>query len=235
MRTAISVLTIASGTALGGFMATSNQGSVNGQSFDAIQFSGTLVDAYDYAGSEFDGSGNGVLSQSVLTADSVNVFLVNASDGLGLFVVFGNGISGSSSSVRSADGTLSFSPGTQNQTLLVEDDASDTLLQENVSTDPYSFDFRWSPLFTDGLVSTFDGPDTALTLDLTSFANVSGFTLHGANGAKWSGSFGDAGGLANGSLGDYITINTVNAIPLPHAGALAGVGLLGLGVTRRRR
>ena len=240
---AIAAVAAAAGVAAAGpmFRSVSNQGSVHNKTFSAIEYSGTLADGYDYGQYQFGHSNSGVLMQSDLAVDKVNVFLVNGSDGLGVFVVFESGqhdaanLAGENQGgtrANHATGVLSFSPGNGNQSLLLEDDRSDTDMRAGTSVDPFHFDFNWAKGYTDGFVSSFHSLDQAFTLDLASYHGIDGFNLYGAEGLIGSGLFGDIGGLSSDALNDYITIN---AVPLPGAGVLAGAGLLGLGATRRRR
>ncbi len=193
---------------------------------------GTLSEFYAYTSQQFTN-----VSSIALTEDQSHLFLVGASDGLGLFVVHDDGIARGGNAETQVDLL-----GGDTATYLVQDDPGDSIYTDT----GIEFTARqsWTQGFTDGyVIGSLDGN---WTVDVQ-FKDVSIFSGPVINGlTTWAAISSDGlGGQTEITLAleEERRVRLVNvpnrAVPVlgqfPPTLLLLGSGLLSLGMARRRK
>lgn len=119
-------------------------------SIQSFSTTGTLAQFYAYASQQFTNT-----SSVTLTEDQSHLFLVDASDGLGLFVVHDDGISRGGNAETMVDLL-----GGDTATFLVKDDPGDRIYTDNGTE--FTARQSWQEGFTDGyVIGLLDGNWTA--------------------------------------------------------------------------
>ena len=197
---------------------------------------GTLADFYDYRASEFKNT-----TAVSLTRDQSHLFLVDASDGLGLFVIHDNGARNGGGRAETLVNLVGDAA-----TFLVQDEP----LPDSTGRDSYTDNGtqftavnRWLGGFTDGyVIGSLDG---AWMIDMQ-FSDVSGIDLSTqAAGAPTIDDLFTWAALSSDGLGGQTEIALaleegrrvrINAVPVPPAIWLFCSGLLGLiGIVKRKK
>lgn len=193
---------------------------------ESFNTAGTLAEFYDYRGSEFKNT-----AAISLTRDQSHLFLVNASDGLGLFVVHDDGLTNGGGDAETKIDLI----GGDTATFLVQDDPADA----NYSDTGIEFTAkqRWLSGFTDGyVIGSLDGIWTIDMQFTEVFSGGSAAIISGMD--SWA-------AISSDGLGGQTEIALalvedrrvrLSIIPIPPAIWLFGTGLLGLiGLCRRKK
>lgn len=117
---------------------------------ESFNTAGTLAAFYAYASQQFTNTGS-----VTLTADQSHLFLVDASDGLGLFVVHDDGITRGGNAETQVDLL-----GGDTATFLVQDDPGEASYTDTGTV--FTANQNWTQGFTDGyVIGSLDGAWTA--------------------------------------------------------------------------
>ncbi len=199
-------------------------GAASAQLFEAFDASGDLgsieafVSATDIAGSYNFHSEiyNGINpSRGQLIANAVNVFMVDATDGIGFFTVFSN----AAAAGGRFDGMVNY---TSIETMVVEDDANDQGWNAGDSGMDFVLAFVWNANRTDGWASTFDTTEgSSATISATNVDDANVIVWHSADGSMIRST-----DVLGGGFG-------VRVVPAPSAAMAIGLGLA-FGSRRRR-
>ncbi|MBW2245286.1 MAG: PEP-CTERM sorting domain-containing protein [Deltaproteobacteria bacterium] len=183
---------------------------------------GTLAVFYSYASQQFTNTGS-----IALTPDQSHMFLVDASDGLGLFVVHDDGITRGGNAETKVDLF-----GGDTATFLVQDDPGEASYTD--SGTGFTAKQSWTQGFTDGyVIGSLDGIWTADVQFTDVFA--AGPTINGL--ATWAALSSDGlGGQTEIALA-LVEDRRVRLVVVPEPSTLwlVGSGLLGLVATARRK
>ena len=186
---------------------------------------GTLAGFYAYASQQFTNT-----SAVALTANQSQLFLVDASDGLGLFVVHDDGQSLGGNAQTKVELF-----GGDTATFLVKDDPGDAIYTD--SGIEFTVKQSWTQNFTDGyVIGSLDG-SWVVDMQFTE-VDAAGFIIRGLD--TWAAISSDGlGGQTEVALAlveDRRVRLSVNNIPIPPAIWLFGSGLLGLvGIARKKQ
>jgi hypothetical protein len=191
---------------------------------ESFSTTGTLAEFYTYSSEQFTNT-----SSVTLTADQSHLFLVDASDGLGLFVVHDDGIVTGGNAEMTVDLL-----GGDTAIFLVKDDPAEQVYTENGTE--FAVRQSWTLGFTDGyVIGSLDGNWTA-DVQFTDVTPIIGGPI--INGlTTWAAISSDGVG---GQTEIMLTLAEdrrvrLNVIPIPAAVWLFGSALAGLGWMRRRQ
>jgi hypothetical protein len=194
-------------------------------SIQSFSTTGTLAGFYAYVSEQFTNTGSVTLEE-----DQSHVFLVDASDGLGLFVVHDDGIARGGNAETMVDLL-----GGDTATFLVQDDPVERVYTDNGTE--FTARQSWTEGFTDGyVIGSLDGNWT-VDLQFTDVSpDLSGPTINGLT--SWAAISSD--GLGGQTEIELILVEDrrvrLSTIPIPTALWLFGSGLLGLvGMARRKK
>ena len=216
---AIVLATGVGGTTFAGSIVAFDSSNANLGTITAFSSASSISATYAYSNSQYNGSDP---SQGTLVANALNIFFVNTNEGLALFGVFNNGVDGGAGVDNNFAATLTYS---QSETMKVEDDNENGSWGVGSTGTTFSLTYNWLANFTDGWASTFTN-QVGSKFELSSIVKSNGLTqivYHSGDGATpiSTTNFGDGVGAV--------------IIPLPHPAGLAGFGLLGVAIMRRRR
>lgn len=166
-----------------------------------------------------DGVVDNCIGRPSLISNESHLFLVDASDGLGVFIVHDKPNDGSGGSA-----TNTFSLVGDTATVLVSDDPNEFT---GTGTN-FTGNFNWIGCCTDGgVIGSLDG-DWTMFLEFDSFTGLTGWTAVSANSQ-------DSVGLQLVNDRRVRLRSVSQQIPEPNTLALIGIGLAGFGFTRIRK
>ena len=193
-------------------------------SIQSFSTTGTLSSFYLYASQQFTNT-----SSITLTEDQSHLFLVDASDGLGLFVVHDDGISRGGNAETMVDLL-----GGDTATFLVQDDPGDRIYTDNGTE--FTARQSWQQGFTDGyVIGLLDGNWTADVQFTDVSPDLTGPIINGLT--TWA-------AISSDGLGGQTEIALtlvedrrvrLSIVPIPAAVWLFGSALAGLGWMKRKR
>ena len=190
---------------------------------ESFSTAGTLAAFYSYASQQFTNTGS-----VALTANQSHLFLVDASDGLGLFVVHDDGITLGGNAETQVDLL-----GGDTATFLVQDDPGEAGYTDTGTV--FTANQNWTQGFTDGyVIGSLDG---AWTVDIQfTDVPVPGPIINGLN--TWAALSSDGMGGQTEIALSLVEDRRVRLVLIPEPATfwLLGAAVLGpLGLARRQR